>query len=82
VKPNYSVLIQWSSEDNIFVVSIPEFSDFLVMPCTHGSSYYDAANAAQEVIETFLEIWEEQGLEPPSPNLYIPGKDQLFQPCF
>ena len=57
MKSNYSMLIQWSDEDKIFVVTIPEFEGRVMMPCTHGDSYEDAVQAGKEVIETFLEIW-------------------------
>jgi predicted RNase H-like HicB family nuclease len=59
--PHYSLLIQWSEIDQIFVVTIPEFIDRVMMPCTEGKTYEEAARSGQEVIETFLEIWEEEG---------------------
>ena len=72
MKSNYSMLIQWSDKDKIFVVTIPEFADRVLMPCTHGDSYVDAVQAGQEVIETFLEIWTEEGRSIPEPqNLVI-----------
>ena len=71
MKLNYSMLIQWSDEDNIFVVTIPEFADRLMMPCTHGDSYEDAVQAGQEVIETFREIWTEEGRSIPEPQSLV-----------
>jgi predicted RNase H-like HicB family nuclease len=72
MKSNYSMFIQWSDGDKIFVVTIPEFADRLTMPCTHGDSYEDAVQAGQELIETFLEIWTEEGRSIPEPqNLVI-----------
>ena len=71
MKSNYSMLIQWSDEDKIFVVTIPEFVDRVMMPCTHGDSYEDAVQAGQEVIETFLEIWEEEGQPIPVPQSLV-----------
>ncbi len=68
MKSNYSMLIQWSDEDKIFVVTIPEFVGRVMMPCTHGDSYEDAVQAGQEVIETFLEIWTEEGQSIPEPQ--------------
>ena len=65
---NYSMLIQWSDEDKIFVVTIPEFVGRVMMLCTHGDSYEDAVQAGQEVIETFLEIWTEEGQSIPEPQ--------------
>ena len=61
MKPTYSMLIQWSDLDKIFVVTIPEFIGRVRMPCTHGDTHEEAAQHGLEVIETFLEIWEEEG---------------------
>jgi antitoxin HicB len=58
---NYSMLIQWSEIDQVFVVTIPEFIGRVMMPCTDGQTYEEAARSGQEVIETFLEIWQEEG---------------------
>jgi hypothetical protein len=35
---DYSMLIQWSNEDKLFLVTIREFCDRVVMPCTHGKT--------------------------------------------
>lgn len=59
--PNYSMLIQYSAIDNIYLVSILEFASRVPMPCTHGDTYEDAIAMGKEVIETFMEIWTEEG---------------------
>ena len=61
MKSNYSMVIQWSEIDQIFVVTIPEFFGRVMMPCTEGQTYEEAARSGQEVIETFLEIWQGEG---------------------
>ena len=68
MKPTYSMLIQWSDLDQVFVVTIPEFADRVMMPCTHGDTHEEAAQHGLEVIETFLEIWEEEGKSIPEPR--------------
>ena len=50
----YTVLIQWSDEDNCFVVSLPDFTD-IMQPCTHGDTYIEAIQNAQEVLEMLVE---------------------------
>jgi antitoxin HicB len=45
--PNYSIIIQWSSVDDAFVVTIPE----LPGARTHGATYDEALQNAREVIE-------------------------------
>jgi len=34
----YSMVIQWSEEDQLFLVTIPEFSDRVMRLCTHGKT--------------------------------------------
>ena len=68
MKTNYSMIIQWSDIDQIFLVTIPEFIGRVRMPCTHGDTHEAAAQHGLEVIETFLEIWEEEGKSIPEPR--------------
>jgi predicted RNase H-like HicB family nuclease len=68
MKTNYTMIIQWSKIDQIFVVTIPEFEGRVRMPCTEGNTYKEAAQHGLEVIETFLEIWEEEGQSIPEPR--------------
>ena len=68
MKTNYSMIIQWSEIDRIFLVTIPEFVGRVRMPCTEGNTHEEAAKHGLEVIETFLEIWEEEGKSIPEPR--------------
>ena len=54
MKSRYSILIQWSEEDNCYVVSIPEFTNYY-QPVTHGDTYEEALKNAQEVLEMMLQ---------------------------
>ena len=64
----YSMVIQWSEEDQLFLVTIPEFSDRVVMPCTHGKTRQEATRNGEEVIEMYLSAWENEGELPPEPS--------------
>lgn len=64
----YSMIIQWSDEDQLFLVTIPEFSDRVMMPCTHGKTREEAIRSGEEVIEMYLEAWEESGESIPEPS--------------
>ena len=64
----YSMIVQWSDEDGLFLVTIPEFSDRVVMPCTHGKSREEAIYNGEEVIEMYLEAWEAEGESIPEPS--------------
>ncbi len=69
----YSMVIQWSEEDQLFLVTIPEFSDRVIMPCTHGKTRQEATRNGEEVIEMYLSAWEKEGELLPEPlTLQIP----------
>ncbi len=65
----YSMIVQWSSEDNLFLVTIPEFAERVVMPCTHGITREEAIHNGEEVIEMYLEAWQQEGELIPEPNI-------------
>jgi predicted RNase H-like HicB family nuclease len=64
----YSMIIQWSDEDRLFLVTIPEFSDLVIMPCTHGETREEALHNGEEVIEMYLEAWKAEGEPIPEPR--------------
>jgi predicted RNase H-like HicB family nuclease len=59
----YSVLIQWSEEDQKYIASLPEWGPYAH---THGTSYEEAARNAEEVLELLLE----GETNPPAPALF------------
>ena len=64
----YSMTIQWSDEDQLFLVSIPEFDGFVLMPCTHGKTREEAIKNGEEIIEMYLEAWQGEGSPIPEPR--------------
>ncbi|MEO0835499.1 MAG: type II toxin-antitoxin system HicB family antitoxin [Cyanobacteria bacterium J06642_3] len=64
----YSMIIQWSEDDQLFLVTIPEFSDRVIMPCTHGKTRQEAITNGEEVIEMYLEAWQAEGEIIPQPS--------------
>ena len=62
----YTIVIQWSEEDQCYVVLLPEFED-VMQPCTHGDTYEEALKNAQEVLELLIETALEDG-EPLPPT--------------
>jgi predicted RNase H-like HicB family nuclease len=64
----YSMILQWSNEDELFLVTIPEFSDRVVMPCTHGKTREEAIYNGEEVIEMYLDAWQVEGEPIPEPS--------------
>ena len=63
----YRMLIEWSDDDQVFVVTLPEF------PCnrTHGTSYEAAARNGQEVLDLLIETWETEGRPLPAPCYFV-----------
>jgi antitoxin HicB len=70
----YTIIIQWSEEDQCYVVFLPEFED-VMQPCTHGATYEEAIKNAQEVLELLIETTLEEGKLLPQPKTV----GQLFQ---
>lgn len=67
MKNYYTLIIQWSPEDNCFVVTLPEFTD-IKQPATHGDTYEEAAKHGQELLETLIEIYQQDGKPLPEPQ--------------
>jgi predicted RNase H-like HicB family nuclease len=65
----YSMNVQWSEADQLFLVTIPEFADLVVMPCTHGETREQAIQNGEEVIEMYLEAWQMEGESIPEPKI-------------
>ena len=65
----YSMIVQWSDEDQLFLVTIPEFADLVIMPCTHGKTREAAIHKGEEVIEMYLEAWQAEGETIPEPRM-------------
>ena len=57
------MLIEWSAEDEAYVVSFPEFPG----AHTHGVSYFEAVQNGQEVLALLVETCEQEGKPLPEP---------------
>jgi len=66
---HYSLLIQWSQEDGLYLVTLPEFATIAMQPCTYGKTYEEAIANAKEAIASYLEYCQEEGLVPPNPAI-------------
>jgi predicted RNase H-like HicB family nuclease len=59
----YSMLIQWSDEDQVYVVTLPEFGGCK----THGATYDAAAKSGREVLELLIETYQAEDRPLPEP---------------
>jgi predicted RNase H-like HicB family nuclease len=64
----YSMLIQWSDEDGVFVVSLPEFGPYAK---THGATYEEAAKNGREVLELLMQTGLGKGDSLPVPAKHL-----------
>ena len=65
----YSIVIQWSEEDPVYVVSLPDFGPYAH---THGSTYEEAFQNAQEGLTSLVEQYRAM-----SKTLPVPKKLQV-----
>ena len=63
----YTIIIQWSDEDQCYVVSLPEWGDYCH---THGETYQEALRNALEVLELLTESTISEDKPLPKPQLF------------
>ena len=63
----YSIVIQWSDEDQLYLVILPEFGSD---PHTHGKTYDEAIKNAQEVLDLLIETYQAEGWKLPAPTTH------------
>ena len=63
---HYTMIIQWSEEDEAFVVTVPELPGCM----THGETYEEAAKQGADAIESWISVAKEIGKPIPVPKLY------------
>lgn len=68
----YSLLIQWSVEDECFLATCPELMHVWNMggAFAHGDTWEEAAKAAQGAISLILDTMEEDKTPLPEPQYY------------
>ena len=64
MKLHYSVVIQWSDEDQKYIVSLPEFGPYAR---TSGATYEEALKNGREVLELLIEDYQIRGKDLPQP---------------
>jgi predicted RNase H-like HicB family nuclease len=63
---HYSMIIQWSKEDEAYIVTVPELPGCR----THGDTYEEAVKQGKDAIESWIMVAEELGRPIPSPRNY------------
>ncbi|NJR55981.1 MAG: type II toxin-antitoxin system HicB family antitoxin [Acaryochloris sp. CRU_2_0] len=63
----YRMVIDWSEEDQCFVVSLPEFEQ-VMQPVTDGQTYEEVAKHGHEALESLMEFYAAEGWALPEPH--------------
>ena len=85
---HYSIVIEWSEDDQAYVVFLPEWHRYNGitngMPCTHGNTYEEAFKHGLEVLEMLIDHARAAGDgQQPRPDFYcgcqVRGRHQHSQ---
>lgn len=60
-QPRYSMLIEWSEEDQAYIVSFPEWEAHGLIGHTHGDTYDEGVKNGQDVLKMLVNSAREQG---------------------
>jgi predicted RNase H-like HicB family nuclease len=63
---HYSMVIEWSDEDEAYIVTVPELPGCV----THGQTYEKAVRQGQDAIDSWLDAQRASGCPIPSPRTY------------
>jgi predicted RNase H-like HicB family nuclease len=66
---HYSMMIQWSETDQLFLVHLPDFPSQQFV--THGTTHEIAARNGQEVLAMIIEEYMEEGKKLPEPKILM-----------
>jgi antitoxin HicB len=63
---HYSMIIEWSDEDQAFIVTVPELPGCR----THGDTYEEAVQQGIDAIEGWIEVAKDMGWSLPTPKKF------------
>jgi len=64
---HYSMVIQWSEEDQAYSVTVPELPGRI----THGATYEEAVKQGQDAIESWIDANRAWGRPIPAPRVLV-----------
>jgi len=65
----YSMLIQWSDEDDAYIVTVAELPGCR----THGATHAEAIQQGEDAIETWIDAARACGDPIPEPSVFAPS---------
>lgn len=66
-RPHYSMMIEWSDEDQCYIVSLPEWGPYAR---THGHTYAEAVRMGEEALDLLVSSALEENTPLPSPRRF------------
>ena len=69
-RPHYSMLIQWSADDHVYIVSFPEWAATSHITHIHGTTYTEAAAAGADLLAFMIRTAMRDGEGLPAAALY------------
>lgn len=63
------MVVQWSHEDQAYLVTLPEWDGRVFNPVTHGDSYEDAIRHGHEALAALVASTREHGEALPEPRV-------------
>jgi len=66
----YSIVIEWSPEDQAYVVILPEWANHYAMPVASGATYEEAAKRGRNALENYIRFAQEDGYPLPQPRVF------------
>jgi len=71
---HYSLVIQWSDEDQAYIVSFPEWEAHGLIGHSHGDSYEEAITQGQDVLRMLIESARRDAETLPVPQTFAGAK--------
>ena len=69
-QPHYSMTIEWSGENGVYIVSFPEWEAAGHIAHTHGASYEEAVAHGREALELLIESARAMGAALPAARTF------------
>lgn len=67
----YSLVIEWSTEDQAYVVVLPEWAEYYAMPVANAATYEEAAQRGRNALENYIRFAQEDGRPLPRPHVFV-----------
>jgi len=69
-KLHYSIVVQWSNDDQAYLVTLPEWDGRVFNPVTHGDTYEEAMKNGHEALEALVASARKHGEALPEPLVF------------